>query len=71
MLQRRGHAMEGGGMVTFYIETDDVAAELERAESLGGSTTMPATEVMEGVTIGRFADPEGNVVGVVKAVPQA
>jgi uncharacterized protein len=56
--------------VTVYIEVDDVAGELKRAEELGGSTAMPETEVMEGVTIGQFTDPEGNRIGVVKAVPQ-
>jgi predicted enzyme related to lactoylglutathione lyase len=53
------------GHVTFYIEVPDVEAALAKAESLGGSRTMGPAEVMEGLTIGQFADPEGHVIGVV------
>jgi predicted enzyme related to lactoylglutathione lyase len=65
-----GQHPQGETNVTFYIEVDDVAADLKRAEELGGATAMPETDVMEGVTIGQFTDPEGNRIGVVKAVPQ-
>lgn len=64
------HPMEGQTAVTFYVAADDVAAELKRAEGLGATTVTPEMEVMEGVTIGHFADPEGNVVGIVKAPSQ-
>ena len=57
------------GHVTFYVEVPDVGAALEKAESLGGSRMMGPEEVMEGVEIGLFNDPEGHVVGVVKARP--
>ena len=53
--------------MTFYVEVPDVGAALEKAESLGGSRMMGPEEVMEGVEIGLFNDPEGHVVGVVKA----
>lgn len=56
----------GEGHVTFYAETDDLQASLDKAESLGGKTVMPPTEPMEGTTIALFADPEGHVVGLVK-----
>ncbi len=59
------------GVVTFYVETDDVDAHLRRAEELGGKVFMPKTEVMEGLTIGLFTDPEGHVIGLVKAAPQS
>jgi uncharacterized protein len=52
------------GHVTFYVEVDDVEAALAKAESLGGSRTMGPDEVMEGLTIGLFTDPEGHVIGV-------
>jgi predicted enzyme related to lactoylglutathione lyase len=62
-----GKAMEGPGRVTFYVDTPDVTASLDKAVSLGGSVLMPETNVMEGTTIGLFADPEGHVVGLLKA----
>jgi hypothetical protein len=45
-----------------------VEGALANAESLGGSRMMGPEKVMEGVEIGLFNDPEGHVVGVVKAV---
>jgi uncharacterized protein len=54
------------GHVTFYIAVPDVEAALAKAESLGGSRMMGPDQVMEGVEIGLFNDPEGHVVGVVK-----
>jgi predicted enzyme related to lactoylglutathione lyase len=54
------------GHVTFYIEVPDVEAALAKAESLGGSRVMGPDQVMEGLEIGLFNDPEGHVIGVVK-----
>src|SRR4051794_1916751 len=53
------------GHVTFYIQVPDVEAALAKAESLGGTRTMGPDEVMEGLVIGLFQDPEGHVIGVV------
>jgi predicted enzyme related to lactoylglutathione lyase len=62
-----GAAPEGyDGHVTFYIEVPDVEAALAKAESLGGTRMMGPEQVMEGVEIGLFNDPEGHVVGVVR-----
>ena len=44
-----------------------MAAHLEQVTALGGSVIMPATTVMEGVTIGLLADPEGHIVGLVES----
>ena len=52
------------GHVTFYIEVPDVEAALAKAESLGGTRVMGPDEVMEGLVIGLFTDPEGHVIGV-------
>ena len=52
------------GHVTFYVEVPDVEGALARAEELGGSRMMGPDEVMPGLVIGLFADPEGHVVGV-------
>jgi predicted enzyme related to lactoylglutathione lyase len=56
------------GHVTFYVEVPDVEAALTKAESLGGSRMMGPDEVMEGLVIGLFNDPEGHVIGVMQSV---
>jgi predicted enzyme related to lactoylglutathione lyase len=53
--------------VTFYVEVPDVEAALAKAESLGGSRIMGPDQVTEGVEIGLFNDPDGNLIGVIKA----
>ncbi|MEO8289399.1 MAG: VOC family protein [Gaiellaceae bacterium] len=63
-----GGTEQGDGHVTFYVQTDDIAKHLEKAESLGGKTVMPRTELGDMVTIGLFADPEGHVVGLVEGM---
>src|SRR5262245_6847001 len=70
-----GGGISGGpegydGHVTFYVEVPDVEGALAKAESLGGTRMMGPDQPMEGVEIGLFNDPEGNVVGVVKGQPQ-
>ncbi len=52
------------GYVTFYVAVPDVEAALAQAESLGGTRTMGPEEVMPGLVIGLFTDPEGNMIGV-------
>lgn len=52
------------GHVTFYVEVPDVEASLAKAESLGGTRMMGPDDVMPGLTIGLFTDPEGHVIGV-------
>ncbi len=63
-----GQGPEGyEGHVTFYVEVPDVEAALQKAESLGGTRVMGPETIMEGVTLGQFTDPEGNVVGLTQA----
>ena len=63
-----GPAQEGQpGLVTFYIEVPDIKAKLAEIETAGGKTVMSETVIPNMVTFGLFADPEGNVVGVVKS----
>jgi uncharacterized protein len=63
-----GQGPEGyEGHVTFYVEVPDVEAALRKAESLGGARVMGPETIMEGVTLGQFLDPEGNVVGLTQA----
>jgi len=63
-----GPGREGdAGHVTFYVEVDDLAAHLKKAEGLGGKTVMPPSAVPGGPEIAMLADPEGHVIGLVKA----
>jgi uncharacterized protein len=63
-----GPAPEGyDGHVTFYVEVSDVEAALANAERLGGTRMMGPDQVMEGLEIGLFNDPEGHLIGLVKS----
>jgi predicted enzyme related to lactoylglutathione lyase len=55
------------GHVTFYVEVPDVEAALAKAESLGGTRLGGPMTVVGGVEIGTFHDPEGHMIGLVKA----
>lgn len=51
--------------VTFYVSTESIVDSLEQAKKLGGKVLMPRTE-LPGATLGFFADPEGNAIGLVE-----
>ena len=53
--------------LTLYIEVPDINVQLERVGEAGGSTIMPRTEIPDMVTFALFADPAGNVVGLVES----
>lgn len=55
----------GPNQVVFYIEVDDPKTYLARIEKAGGKTVVPVTET-DMVTFAQFADPQGNVIGLVK-----
>ena len=57
----------GGPAVTVYIEVADLQASLDKAVSLGGKVVMPVTDIPDMVVMAQFADPEGNVIGMVKS----
>ena len=62
----------GGGSgydsrVLFYIGVPDVEAALQKAEDLGGQRQMGPVTAPNGLVIGHFTDPEGNLVGVASA----
>jgi predicted enzyme related to lactoylglutathione lyase len=49
----------------FYIEVDDPAAYLKRAEQLGGTVILPPTEIPQfHLTFALFS--EGHVIGLLK-----
>jgi predicted enzyme related to lactoylglutathione lyase len=54
----------------FYVQVEDVQSYLDKAVSLGGKVTMPLTEIPNMVTYAQFADPDGNVIGLLKG-PQS
>jgi predicted enzyme related to lactoylglutathione lyase len=61
---------QGPNQVTFYIEVGDPQAYLDKIEAAGGKTVVPVTAMGDVVTFAQFADPDGNVVGLVKGEQQ-
>jgi uncharacterized protein len=59
-----GGSWPSGAM--FYVQVDDVREYLRRAEKLGASTLLPATQVEDDRTIGIFRDPEGVTIGLMQ-----
>ncbi|HYE01790.1 MAG TPA: VOC family protein [Phycisphaerales bacterium] len=51
-----------------YVEVDDLGAYAKKAESLGGRTLVPPTEVPGMGTFSWLADPEGNIIGLWKSL---
>ncbi len=51
--------------ITFYVQVEDVQAYVDKAVSLGGSVIVPMHETPS-VVFANIADPEGNIVGIVK-----
>jgi hypothetical protein len=62
-----GKSQTGDPWSAFYVETDDLQGTLDKANSLGGTTVMPVTDFGGGVTIAMFNDPDGLLVGLVRA----
>jgi uncharacterized protein len=74
LVDTRGGAGINGGIarspgdessVTFYIETDDLQAVLDKINLLGGKTQTPITEMPGMVTYAKFADLDGLQIGLV------
>jgi uncharacterized protein len=55
-----GDGMAPAGQVLVYVSTDDIDASLAKAESLGGKTVVPKTEIPTVGWFGIFTDPSGN-----------
>ena len=56
------------GHVTFYVAVPDIEEALQKAESLGGTRVFGPETIMGRIELGQFKDPEGHVIGVVKAL---
>jgi predicted enzyme related to lactoylglutathione lyase len=51
--------------VVFYVGDPDVAAELDRAERLGGRRSLgPERAPGRDLVVAQFTDPEGNLIGL-------
>ena len=51
--------------VMFYVQANDLQASLDKAESLGGTTLVPPSDIPGGIgQIAVFSDPSGNVIGL-------
>ena len=47
-----------------YVDSDDIDADLAKAESLGGKTVLTKTEIPQTGWFGIFTDPTGNHVAL-------
>lgn len=60
----------GGGVgyerrVLFYVGVPNVEAALQKAERLGGTRRLgPDRAPGQGLVVGQFTDPEGNLIGL-------
>ncbi|HJT38168.1 MAG TPA: VOC family protein [Actinomycetota bacterium] len=52
---------------TVYVGAEDLQATLDRAVSLGGTATVPVSDIPNVGTFAQFADPDGNLIGLFKA----
>jgi predicted enzyme related to lactoylglutathione lyase len=58
---------EGGlPYVTVYVGVDDLDTKLRDVEVLGGKVVVPPTAISPMMSFAMFADPEGNVVGLLR-----
>ena len=49
----------------FYIQVPDLQAALDAVEAAGGKTVREPMEIPDMVSLATFADPDGNVIGLV------
>jgi len=52
------------GQVLVYIDSDDIEADLKKAEKLGGKVLHKKTEIPGTGWFGTFQDPTGNVLAL-------
>ena len=56
------------GQVLVYIDSDDIDADLQKAEKLGGKVIRPKTEIPSTGWYGIFQDPTGNILAVYTSI---
>lgn len=57
---------ENPGATTFYIDSEDLAADLEAIKVKGGTVVVEPMEVPGVGTMAFFADPAGNLMAIAK-----
>jgi len=57
------------GTVTVYVQTDNIDADLEKINRLGGETIVRKTEIPGMGWFAIFSDPTGNKLGLYTATP--
>jgi uncharacterized protein len=55
---------EGHNLVQLFVEVDDVAAYAAKAEKLGATIIVPATEMPDGDALAIAVDPSGLSFGI-------
>ncbi len=60
-----GPGFDGTSRVTVYVQVPDLRAALDQVTALGGTMVMEPQDV-GGVSLAQFADPTGNVIGLIK-----
>ena len=61
-----GHIRADAPGVSIFVQVLDLNETLRKAEEMGGRAIMQPFDVPGGPTIAQMADPEGNLVGLVK-----
>lgn len=64
-----GASQDGGARVSVYVQVQDLDAALAKAEMLGAKTVLPPSQVPGGPKLAMFADPAGNVTGLLLGKP--
>lgn len=59
-----GPSHDGNKRVSIYAQVSDLQATLDQVEKLGGKTVLPPSDVPGGPKIAMFADPAGNITGI-------
>ena len=59
-----GATKDGSKRVSIYAQVSDLQATLDKVQELGGTTILAPTEVPGGPRLAMFADPAGNVTGI-------
>jgi uncharacterized protein len=60
-----GPAANGANRITVYARVTDLQATLDKVEKLGGKTILGPSDVPGGPKLAMFADPAGNVTGLI------
>ena len=58
------------GTVVTYVGSDDIEADLARAEALGGKIVTTKMEIPSMGWFGIFSDPSGNLIGLYTDMPK-